>query len=436
MFTRREFLRLTGAAGGAMLAPGMLRRSSAAAEEPGAGGAGRQGVWLAGDFHCHTIYSHDVWQPSDFDPSDPWGSLQDSYTWGWTAGEQIAIAESRELDYLAVTDHNRIDALWSDDYASDRLVLVPGYEHSLRGGHAGVFTPHRGHLDDIIRADDGSTSFATDEEVADFLRRVAERDGTTVLNHPFYGRPAALAWDYGLGVSLGFDAVEIWNIHWLARHDTIPFADSDNEMALDWWESEMLTRERMPVVGGSDNHWRATTAAQGVGQPTTWVYAADRTPQAILEAVRAGRTTISSQPPGYGGPRLTLTATEQYGQGRTAMVGDTVRGEGPIEVVVEVERGSGNRLRVVSTGETVAEVPVASPASSHQFDIVLPEDGWVRAELYADRTYWMSALTSPIYARGRAPDRDRREPTRGAPISAARRPMERPTFLPLYGDAP
>ena len=110
---------------------------------------------------------------------------------------------------------------------------------------------------------------------------------------------------------------------------------------------------RRAAVGGSDNHWRSTFALQGVGQPTTWVYAADRSPAAIINAVQAGRTTVSWQPPAYAGPQLTITATELYGTQRQAIVGGEVRPLGPTGVTVRVRNGLGHRLRIVSAGQVV-----------------------------------------------------------------------------------
>ncbi|MGH2735806.1 MAG: CehA/McbA family metallohydrolase [Actinomycetota bacterium] len=417
--SRRRFLELAAGTGVALL-PGM-RLGPALALPPA-------GLWLAGDFHCHTVLSHDVWGGPGDDP-------QELYTLGWTAGEQIANAESRGLDFVAITDHDRVDALHLPEYTSSRLTLVPGYEHSLGGGHAGVFAPDKGLLTDIVRDADGSKSFDGDHGVTRFLQAVREREGMAVLNHPFYGnedRGEAIAWGYGTEASLGFDAVEVWNINWLARHDVIPVADSDNYLSLEWLEREFVRRREAAAVGGSDNHWRSTTALQGVGQPTTWVFAGDRTPQAILDAVRAGRTFIASQPPALGGARLFLSVTEDWPNGVEAMPGDDVGAGGPLAVNVRVESGSGNILRIVSTGTMVAESPVVAPSSDHDFRVALPEGGWLRAELYLERGHWMTALTSPIYARGTAPAPARTKPTEGRRLAYGH-PSARATYLPLLG---
>ena len=394
--TRRRLIAGAGASAAAIALPrAALAAKPSGAERP------RRGAWLAGDFHSHTVLSHDVWGGPDDDNT----SAQDAYTLGWSAGEQITHAEVRGLDFLAITDHNRTDALRLPEYRSDKLSLLPGYEHSLWGGHAGVFMPDVASLADIVKDSDGSTGFQGDAAVARFLDAVHARGGIAVLNHPFYGNSGqgeAIAWKYGNDVSALFDAIEVWNIGWPARHDTLPFADSDNYLSLPWWEKEILGRARRAAVGGSDSHWRTTTAIQGVGQPTTWVYARNRTPRAILDAVRAGRTFVASEPPALGGARLLLTARETRRHGRKAMVGGTVAPGVPLAVTVEVRNGEGNTLRLISGGQVVAEQAVTRPQETHTFPLVLPAGGWVRSEIFINDGYWMTALTSPIFAEGEA----------------------------------
>src|SRR2546423_14168230 len=121
------------------MVPGLRAAARGAVLGDGGDSGSGGGVWLAGDLHCHTVLSHDVWGGRGDDNTGP----DQAYTYGWTAGEQIANAESRGLDFLAVTDHNRTDALFLDEYRSASLTLLPGYEHSPAGGHAGVFVPDR-----------------------------------------------------------------------------------------------------------------------------------------------------------------------------------------------------------------------------------------------------------------------------------------------------
>lgn len=373
-------------------------------------------TWLGGDLHCHTVLSHDVWGGPGDDNTGP----DEAYTWGWTAGEQIAIAESRGLDFLAVTDHNRTDALFLPEYRSHRLTLLPGYEHSLAGGHAGVFAADRDVFRTVI-SEGGSTGFEGAAGLGRFLALARERRAMVVLNHPFYKRSGPTApptWTYPVTASMGVAAVEVWNSVWFNRSEISPQISYDDPAALPWWETNFLPHKRMPMVGGSDNHWRSLTAIAGVGQPTTWVHADGRTPARILAAIRAGRTTVSAQPPTLQGARLEPVVIEEWRQGRTAGVGDTVRALGRLVVRTTVRNGTGASLRLISGGRLVASERVIAPTQTIEQPVVLPENGWLRLELAAGNPgVGMLALTSPVYAEGTAPRAARAEPSVGTPVS-------------------
>ena len=377
--------------------------------------AGR--TWLAGDLHCHTVLSHDVWGGPDDDNT----GLDEAYTWGWTAGQQIAIATARGLDFLALTDHNRTDALFGADYASNALTLVPAYEHSLAGGHAGVFVSDRESLRTLLTDTDGSTGFEGAAGIGRFLAVAAERQATVVLNHPFYKRSGPTApptWTYPVADSLGVHAVEIWNSVWFNRSEISNQVSYDDPAALPWWESQFLPQVRKPLVGGSDNHWRTLTAIAGVGQPTTWVHADASSPAGVLTAIRAGRTTVSAQPPTMQGARLDPVVVEDWPGGRTAGVGDTVHAEGPLVVRTTVNNGVGATLRLISTGQVITTTAVSTPSQVVEQPVVLPGHGWLRLELVAqDPGMGMLALTSPVYTGPLAPRSARATPSTGTPVA-------------------
>ena len=411
--SRRRFLQLAAGVGAVSVVPGLRWQADA---DP------VSGEWLAGDFHVHTTWSHDVWGGPDDDNTD---FPAEAYTLGWTPAEQIRNAELRGLHFVALTDHNRIRILDDPGYTSSALTLVPGYEHSLSYGHAGVFIPDPAALravfnETLARADGSGHGFGEPGGLDRFLDAVHAAGGAAVINHPAdHG-----TWKGPVAESHGFDAVEAWNSSWLQRHNVTPEVYTDNYLAAQWWEQNFLGGERRKgVTGGSDNHWRSTTAVQGVGQPTTWVYAADRSAAAIVEGVKAGRTFVSSQPPAFNGARLRVSVSEDWAGGTAGSVvpGGVVRALGPLHVHVDIDNGARHRLRIIASGRVVADVPVSTPATSRQFTVVLDKGGWLRAELYADPGYAMACLTSAVYADAveTAPLAAQRPPTTGPLVSYA-----------------
>lgn len=338
-----------------------------------------EGMWFPGDLHCHTVYSHDVWGG----PGDDNTELDEAYTFGWTPAEQIAIAELRELRFLAITDHNDVRALTDTGYVSRQVGLIPGYEHSLRKGHAGCLgIDHRFEIDT-----------STDAGAIALRDAVHAEGGIFILNHPFYGG----GWGYTPDVRP--DSIEVWNIGWPYRHvapDVPPEpAVSDNYKSLPYWENEFLASGPMPATGGSDNHYRATTAVQGVGQPTTWVFARDNSWPAILDGILAGRTTVSAEPPSMLGAQIQMTA--QAGP-TTWTIGDIVPASaGSVTVTAQIRNAPGHFFRFVVDGVAQKAQPITWITQKVEITLDASRVNRVRAEVYLAPKWWMAALTSPIY---------------------------------------
>ena len=354
-----------------------------------------EGEWLAGDLHVHTTYSHDSYGG----PSDDNTGPEEFYTLGWSVGEQFTHAVTRGLDYLAITDHNDIRSQQDPGFGAGGVIPLPGYENSLRG--------HAQMLGAATLYDNGDQSSAAVQVVADALRADG---GVFQVNHPAEGSvdfPHDTDWPYLYDVQP--DTVEVWNISRLWQ-PPLP-SGSSNDDAVRYWEGWLDRGVKVGATGGSDNHWRSTFAAQGVGQPTTWVFARERSVAGVLEGLRAGRTFISHQPPSFGGPQLFL-------EGEGTMVGDKIPPGTPL--TARVEGGAGMFLRIIATGgKPLREpVPVTGPSFEHAFTAPA-KPGWVRAELFdpdlaAERkalcdqpetTYCrnmlaVTAMTSAMYVRG------------------------------------
>jgi len=354
-----------------------------------------EGEWLAGDLHVHTTYSHDSYGG----PSDDNTGPDEFYTLGWSVSDQFLNAATRGLDFLAIADHNDIRSQADPGFGANGVIPVPGYENSLNG--------HAQMLGATCLYDNGDKSATAVQTLADALRADG---GAFQVNHPADAStdfPNDADWTYLYDVQP--DTVEVWNISRLYQ-PPLP-SGSSNDDAVRYWEGWLDRGARVAATGGSDNHWRSTFAAQGVGQPTTWVFARERTPAAVLAGIRAGHTFISHEPPNLQGPRLFL-------EGDGTMVGDKVRPGTPLRV--RVENGAGMLLRIIATGgEPLGEpVPVTGPSFQHDFDAP-GSPGWVRAELFApdlaeerqalcdnpQTTYCrnmlgVTAMTSAMYVRG------------------------------------
>ncbi|HEU4481352.1 MAG TPA: CehA/McbA family metallohydrolase [Actinomycetota bacterium] len=392
----------------AALAAGSLLFSmagQASAQSP-TRGPQKKGAWYAGDLHVHTTYSHDSYGGPDDDNT----SYDESYTFGWSVGEQGDIARLRGLDYITISDHNDVRSITDPAFGSEGLLWIPAYENSLPG-HAQMLG-----IDRLL--DNGQRTLEDVQRLADTLHA---EGGAFQINHP-----SDHGWHDHYGHSFVPDTVEVWNIGaWYHQHP-VPAAN-DNEFSLRFWDEFLDAGHQVGATGGSDNHWRSLTGIAGVGQPTTWVFAKKPTSDSILEAIREGRTTISHQPPAYGGQFAEIEG-DRNGDGTfDATLGDTIEPGKPLRVTVDGAVGA--TLRLVTDGsETLAEVPVTStpftyelpaPATSTwlRAEVFTEDAGEVRAELspvcdafdgftgffdqpqttYCDNRLLMLALTSPIY---------------------------------------
>jgi hypothetical protein len=364
--TRRTFLWGTAATGVAAAIGWPLARAATAVEDGGGG------VWLPGDLHTHSCYSHDVYCGPTDDNTGP----DQAYTAGLPVAGKFAEATERGLRFLAVTDHNDVRSVGDLASAANGLIAIPAYEHSLKG-HAQMLGATRQY-------DPGDQSGAAVAAMADALRGDG---GVFQANHPAYRLPAdapfsgcaggcddcrSLNWSYGFDVRP--DTVEIWN----------PSVQR-GEVSEEYWECWLERGERIGAAGGSDSHWVSLHAVAGPGQPTTWVYAREPTAAGVLEGLRAGRSTISGQPPELGGVPLLLEGPDG------AIIGDEVEAGAPLRVHAPGLALPG-LVRVRANGETILEQQldgdgeVTFPAPAHP--------GWVRAVLLSREALPVSGNTS------------------------------------------
>lgn len=362
---------------------------AAAGASTDVGAAGPVGIWVAGDLHIHTTYSHDSYGG----PHDDNTGLDEGYTAGNTVTGQFAVAASRGLDFLAITDHNDVRSQTDTGFGAFGVLGLPGYENSLDG--------HAQMLGATTLYDNGDKSTAAVQGLADILRAGG---GVFQINHPAGDTidPAHLDWGYGYDVQP--DTVEVWNISPLWQ----PPAPSGNsiDIALSYWDGWLDRGAHVGATGGSDNHYLATTAVQGAGQPTTWVFVEELTVPAVLEGLRQGRTTVSSQPPLYQGARIYLEADSDKDGSFDAMVGDTVPAGSDLRV--RLTRAPGSTVRIFRNGGAlIEEMPATSPDFVYEFAAPAGTT-WVRVEVTApDGTEVRRATCDPLVGEETSYCRDR-----------------------------
>lgn len=324
--------------------------------------ADRSLLWLRGDLQSHTCHS------------DARGTI----------AQLVRKAGALGLDFLAITDHNTVSHHpFLPDYSADDLLLIPGQESTTYYGHMNIWGTSR-WCDFRCRSS---------ADMAKVIALAHESGAICSINHPKASGPA---WEYGN--DLPVDAMEVWQGPWANR----------NGESLARWDRLLLARSHLPGVGGSDYHCPAgaDSGFLRLGQPTTWVKVDQRSVAGVLDAIRHGRASISYMPDG---PRLDLRV---HAGSAMAEMGETVavaRDEA-IEVAVEVERGTGWKLRIVADGGIACEAPITESYATHACTIQATR--YVRAELVGDAPHeilpadtpadialreWRWALSNPVY---------------------------------------
>ncbi|MDX6664105.1 MAG: hypothetical protein QOG68_311, partial [Solirubrobacteraceae bacterium] len=169
--TRRELMRRAGMAGGALVAGGLLVPSLAQTRTVRA--ASGSGVWLPGDLHTHSTYSHDVYGGPTDDNTGP----DEAYTAGLPVAGKFLEGRERGLRFLAVSDHDDVRSLTevAGASASTGLIAIPAYETSIQG-HAQMLGARRSY-------DKGD---ATADRINTMAGQLRADGGVFQANHPAY----------------------------------------------------------------------------------------------------------------------------------------------------------------------------------------------------------------------------------------------------------
>jgi Protein of unknown function (DUF3604) len=333
--------------------------------------------WYAGDGHVHTCYSHDAFCIGKNENYDTFYSAEG------TVEQRFGEGAAKGLDFLVISDHNNVDAQTDPAYGSAGVAGLPAYEASLRGGHAQMLgaaqvyptgdgeAPATRALADALRADGGKFQ-------ANHPSYKAERAFTECAQAEQDWEANPLDWKYGYSVRP--DSIEVWN------------ATSLIQPAELYWECWLQRGVRVGATAGSDSHGANQPT---IANPTTWVLARSRQPRDLLDAIGAGRTTLSRLAPNQGGTRLLLEGDGDGDGVYEAGIGEQVPAGAALRVRGDGMPGPG-LVRVRANGSTLVDAQPLAPGGEVKFKA--PEEaGWVRAVLYLEEgTRAVDPLCSPV----------------------------------------
>lgn len=329
------------------------------------------GVWMKGDLHVHSRHSKESSNNS--------------------IGKIISYSHSVGMDYICITDHdNHVQGdvehhTWADpEFKSDNsLLLLYGAEWTTTRGHGNVFS---------ARPYDHQRLYDVRDQRDVVVEAVKKELGIHLsANHPS-GKD-----HFGYSYDL-VDSIEVWNSAlW-----------SKNANAIMIWDDMLSSGRKLTGRGGSDAHHgtpdmpeQATkNSAQAkynyIGTPTTWVFAKERTRQAIVDALTNGRVSVSANP--YD-PRVEFYADLDLDGKMDMMMGDNAKATGkPV------------KFRVQLVGKTVADatytvnvVKNGDPFNTYTMTGKTPVAEFIDTPAATGRTYYRVTVEGPQIAYPQVP---------------------------------
>ncbi len=293
--------------------------------------------WYKGDTHLHTINSDGV----------------------LTKGQLVDYCKRKGLDFMIITDHNFNSV--KESYFDKDMLVIQGQEVTGALGHVNVW----GKKVPI----EPPYTLDTEEDYERILSASRAAGATISVNHPFDTN-----WPFKNDFDkFDFDCVEVWNT---VQH-------SDNMKNRDWWVAELLKGNRIGAIGGSDFH-RNYFKLGLLAMPTTVVHAEKKTEEAILQAMREGRSVITNSP----------DSTMIYMTCGRAGIGDTVKLDGAQKIEVTVtDLKAGNTVTIYNNEKPIFTYTAKTGAKTFMCCADIEEKGFVRVEV----TYKLFSPVKKLY---------------------------------------
>lgn len=323
---------------------------------------------------------------------------------GGTPAEVVQAARAAGLDFVAITDHNTVEALPLEGYREGVLVLV-GTEISTTKGHLLGLGIER------------QPKYMFSREARDGLLDVRDLGGFSFAAHPMSPAPD-FAWSgWEVGGPWGMEIINgdsAWRRAGRLRlATTVPLYYVNPTYAmlrllrpvpetLERWDSLLAERDvvgilgadahaRLPISDGSQLRLPSYEAVFSLGrnhllldEPLSGDAEADR--DAVLAALRDGRFYI-----GFDGlaPADRFSFVVESAGGHRWTMGQSVTHRPGLRARAGGRLPAGSRVRLLRDGETIAE-------SEELLDVELPGPGVYRVEVHVDAWAGPWVLTNPI----------------------------------------
>ncbi|WP_255496177.1 CehA/McbA family metallohydrolase [Mucilaginibacter sp. FT3.2] len=329
-----------------------------------------KGVWLKGELHVHSSHSKESSNNS--------------------VGKIIAFSKSVGIDFVCITDHdNHVDGdvahnTWTDpEFKSDSVLLLYGGEWTTTRGHGNAFSavPY-----------DHQRLYDVRDQRDVVIGAVKRQLGIHLsANHPSGKDHFGYSYDM-------VNSIEVWNSAIWPK----------NANAIMIWDDMLSSGRKLTGRGGSDAHHgtpdspdKATkntyqAKANYIGTPTTWVFATERTSQAVIDALTNGRVCISSNP--YA-PRVEFYADINQDGKMDMMMGDNVKATGkPVKFRVQL---TGNTS--VTGSYTINVIKNGDKFNTYQVSGKTPMIEFTDTPATIDRTYYRVEVEGPQTAYPQVP---------------------------------
>jgi hypothetical protein len=278
--------------------------------------------WYRGDFHVHSEQSGDA---------------------SATFAQILDLAKQQRLDFVNLSDHNtssQVPLLNAFQRTTTDVLFLRGAEITTYAGHGNSVGVGR-YIDHRIGVN-GRT-------INDVLDDVAAVNGIFIVNHPgleLGDNCIGCAWKHADTDWSKVTAIEIITGKWDVTEPIF------TPIALRLWDQKIEEAQHLiAAVGGSDDHRAgAGTGTQDtpIGSPTTLVLADELSEEAIIRAVKEGRTIVNLRGPDDPEVEFTINGNE---------IGDTFLAI-EIRVHIRVIGGDGMFAQVWRDGEKLAQLDV------------------------------------------------------------------------------